>query len=187
MAAESKFNDNPVNISQHVPEFSHIPDLGGHFLDIMKTIEEAVKIIEASKEPFWGELIKKLYLDGFEIDQIEEAFKRCNQYFKWKGQICIWYQDSNPTCIQQLQFANGDGKPEYVKKVIKGLIEENCKEDEKKEPEPDPNQNQNQDQPQDANAKANGDIHANANANNGQPQGQAQAVALPQDAAPVQK
>ena len=151
--SESKDDLPPVTllsrrISSHIRENTNIPDLGGHFLDVMKTIEQAERIIEQSKEPFWGNLIKKLYLDGFTIDQIEEAFKRCNQSFKWKGQICIWYQESKPTCIQQLQFANGDGNPQYVKSVIQSLIEQNCKKD-PTPPPPQMNENEEkQNQPQ---------------------------------------
>merc|ERR1712013_257530 len=83
-----------------------------------------------------GELIRTLYLDGFSIEQMEEAFKRANQGFKWSGQICIWYQDERPTCIEQLQFANGNGNPKYVKNVIKGLIEKHCVKAPEPEPEP---------------------------------------------------
>eukprot|EP00484_Ammonia_sp_Unknown_P010671 CAMPEP_0197055382 /NCGR_PEP_ID=MMETSP1384-20130603/63911_1 /TAXON_ID=29189 /ORGANISM="Ammonia sp." /LENGTH=138 /DNA_ID=CAMNT_0042488941 /DNA_START=69 /DNA_END=485 /DNA_ORIENTATION=+ len=95
----------------------------------MKTVEQAEKIIEQSKEPMWGELIKRLYRDGFDIDQIEEAFKRTNQGFKWKGQIHIWYQESRPTCIEQLQWNNGDGNRQYVRSVVRTLIEQHCKEE----------------------------------------------------------
>eukprot|EP01083_Nonionella_stella_P010508 29894_1 len=103
------------------------PDFNVHLMDKYKAIEKATCIVEQSKEPFWGDLIKKLYRAGFTVDQIEEAFKRANQKFKWKGQISIWYQESGPTCSEQLEFANGDGRPTYVKAVIKQLVDDNCK------------------------------------------------------------
>eukprot|EP01084_Bolivina_argentea_P249976 418639_1 len=117
----------PMANKHHVKEYSHMPDRGMHFLDKLKTIEQAQTIISQSKEPFWGILIKELYDKGFSIDEMEDAFKEANQSFKWSGQIQIWYQDTKPSCIEQLQFANGDGKPEYVKQVVEQLIEDNCK------------------------------------------------------------
>ena len=179
MAESKQANENDkINISKHIPELSHVPDLDGHFLDVMKTVEQAQRIIESSKEPFWGKLIRQLYLDGFTIGQMECAFKKANQTFKWTGQLCIWYQESKPTCIEQLQFANGDGNPEYVKDVIRTLIEENCQpEEEKEEPQPDEKKDENQDQPQNGDATANANAAAATNAtvnNNEQPASQNQ-------------
>eukprot|EP01084_Bolivina_argentea_P271079 461123_1 len=118
----------PVHTNNsNVKEYSNVHKVDLDFLDKMNKIEKAEMIISKSKEPFWGELIKKLYDEGFSIEVMEEAFKRAHQGFKWSGQIQIWYQDTKPSCIDQLQFANGDGKSEYVKKVIEKLIEDNCK------------------------------------------------------------
>ena len=58
----------------HIKEHSTIPDLGMHFLDMAKTVEHAERIIDKSTEPFWGKLIRKLYLDGFSIDQMEVKY-----------------------------------------------------------------------------------------------------------------
>ena len=119
-----------------------------------RDVDEAVEIIENSKEPFWGNLIKKLYLDGFTVDQIQEAFTWANQSFKWTGQICIWFQESKPTCMEQLQFASGDGNPKYVRGVIQRLIEQNCTETEP-EPESEPTQQEQPQLPQPINAQVN--------------------------------
>eukprot|EP01083_Nonionella_stella_P181204 648259_1 len=109
----------------HIPEVSHV-EYDPLLLDRLKRIEEAAQIIRQSKEPFWGELIKMLYLNGFEIDVIKEAFKVAHQAFKWRGQIGIWFQESRPTCNEQLEFADGNGVESW--QVIKRLIEQNCQE-----------------------------------------------------------
>ena len=93
---------------------------------VMKTVKDAREIIRKSKEPFWGKLIGRLYREGYTVDQMREAFERENLSFKWNGQIHIWYQDSNPTAIEQLQFALGQGNPEYVNKVIQTLLDKHC-------------------------------------------------------------
>ena len=161
MAAEHKMefdhDDDDPFISglggQHDPEFL-IPDQWGGAAERrhkdVPDVDDAVDIIENSKEPFWGKLIKKLYLDGFSIEQMEEAFILSNMQFKWTGQICIWFQESTPrpTCVEQMRFAAyelGERNTEHCRSVIQRLIESNCAEIEP-EPEPLP-QEQSVDQP----------------------------------------
>lgn len=62
-----------------------------------------------STDPFWGNLITKLYREGFSIQQMQEAFSVPKQSFKWYGQLTIWFQESKPTCIEQIEFQNGKG------------------------------------------------------------------------------
>eukprot|EP01083_Nonionella_stella_P291032 990380_1 len=68
----------------HITEVSHV-EYDPLLLDLLKRIDEAAQIIRQYKEKFLVELIKILYLNGFDIDVIMEAFKVAHKAFKWRG------------------------------------------------------------------------------------------------------
>ena len=121
--------------SHEVPEFTEAADTEEKE---EKSIDDAVDMIKASKDPFWGNLLRQLYLDGYTVEQIELAFRCAGQAFKYSGQINIWFQDTRPSAADNLTFAHGHGSNplkkdvDWVKNLIESLFERYCKPD----PEP---------------------------------------------------